>query len=161
MSTTIVPDLTQEELKRLFHYDENTGIFTRLISRSQTKAGDTATCVNGCGYIVIGINHVLHSAHRLAWLYVHGAWPANQIDHINGLRSDNRIANLREATSRINNQNRTTAKGYCAERGGWKASIGVNGKTKHIGRFSTKEEARAAYLAAKKIYHRTAPITVV
>ena len=94
-------------------------------------------------------------SHRFAWYCEYGKPPVNQIDHINGDRTDNRIENLRDVPHKINHQNRTTAKGYTwsNQHGKWKASIKKDYKHIHLGLFDTEQEARDAYLEAKKIYH--------
>lgn len=96
--------MTQAELKALLKYNPDTGIFTWLSSKSNNsiKANSIAGSKNNKGYWRIKINNQEHQAHRLAWLYIYGELPKNFIDHINGNRSDNRICNLREATSQQN-----------------------------------------------------------
>ena len=103
-----------------------------------------------------------YSAHRLAWLYVHGAWPTGQIDHINGDRGDNRISNLRDVTPALNTQNQRRAArsnkssgllGVTANRGRWLAQISIGGKSRNLGRYATPEEAHAVYVAAKRVLH--------
>jgi hypothetical protein len=95
-------DLTQARLKELLDYNPDTGIFTRKVSRPGFRVGDVAGSLTERGYIKIGIDGKNYSAHRLAWLYVHGKSPDNCIDHINGVRDDNRISNLRDVTSQEN-----------------------------------------------------------
>lgn len=98
-------ELTQDVLKQYLHYDKDTGIFTRLIRTScSVKIGDVAGCVD-CGYIRLTLLGKKYHAHRLAWLYMTGKWPKQEIDHINGVRSDNKICNLREATHSENMKN--------------------------------------------------------
>lgn len=101
-------------------------------------------------------NNILGYAHRL----IMNAPKDLQVDHINGNRLDNRKNNLRLATSQMNNHNNTVAKGYSFEktRNKWSASIKLNRKKIHLGRYDTEAEARQAYLKAKKIYHPTALI---
>jgi hypothetical protein len=111
------------------------------------------------GYVCIRIDNILYTAHRLAWLYVHGNWPAHQLDHINKNRSDNRLCNLREATNAENAQNRkrsdnkTGYTGVNQENNKWKAEIKLNYKTIRLGLFETPEEAYSAYLSAKHGLH--------
>jgi hypothetical protein len=140
--------LTYEELRRRFYYDPETGIFTRL--GSKRKVG----CVNMAGYLTIFVrirgNKRSYGAHRLAWFYVFGRWPKNEIDHRNNNRLDNRIANLREATTQQNRTNKLTkneARGaYWHKRcKRWQALITVNYRKHHLGYFKTRIEAAAAY----------------
>jgi hypothetical protein len=101
--------------------------------------------------------------HRLAWLYVTGAWPKKHLDHINGDRADNRFCNLREADDAANNQNRKRANKcsltgvlgvtYCKQTKRYRAVIMHNRKSIHLGRFDTPEEAHAAYVGAKRVLH--------
>ena len=94
-------------------------------------------------------------AHRLAWYLHYGKLPENQIDHIDGNRSNNKIDNLRDVTNQHNQWNRVNAKGYVWSKQHKKfmARVRLNGKNIHIGLFDTTEEAHNAYLEAKKIYH--------
>jgi hypothetical protein len=157
----------REKLMADWHYDPETGTFTRTRSVGRHgchKAGTIARARNSHGYTVIRVDGVLHGAHRLAWLYHHGEWP-NVIDHINGDRSDNRIANLRNVTQTENMQNIRSAPANSksgllgAHRFGrskkWTARIRINGVGTRIGSFDTAEEAHAAYMAAKAIHHST------
>ncbi len=156
--------LTAALLRELFDYDADTGLFTRKVSTTnRVKVGDVAGAKNQKGYINIMVCARLHPAHRLAWLYVHGVWPQGQIDHINGIRDDNRIGNLREATNAQNKQNMHAARadsktGLLGVRWNdrhqcWQARIMVDGKGRHLGNFSTAEDAHAAYLSAKRELH--------
>jgi hypothetical protein len=98
--------LNQKTLKKYLNYDPETGVFKRKINSGKAKIGDVAGGINGSGYICIRINSVKYRAHRLAWLYVHGKFPDNQIDHINRVKTDNRIENLRDVTQSVNGRNR-------------------------------------------------------
>lgn len=89
--------ITQEELKEYLHYDPLTGDFNWTIGKRGLKVNSKAGSMNDQGYVIIRINNIRYRAHRLAWLYVYGHFPINEIDHINGVRSDNRIENLRDA----------------------------------------------------------------
>ena len=164
MSEHIVPrpELTAEYLRELLHYDQETGIFTRKVSTSnRVKVGDVAGCPDGHGYLLISVHSRLYKAHRLAWLYVRGVWPNDQIDHINRIRTDNRIANLREVSQKQNLQNRSKSStntsghsGVCwhKQSSKWLAHIKHNYKQIHLGYFSILEEAISARKAAEKLY---------
>lgn len=164
MSDQIIarPEITAEYLRSILHYDQETGIFTRKVRTSNSvKVGDVAGCLEGEGYLQIQLQSRKHKAHRLAWLYIHGSWPTDQIDHINRIRTDNRIANLREVSHKQNGQNRSTQSNNTSGHPGvywnkrdskWQASIMHNCKHIHLGYFSILEEAVAARKAAEKLY---------
>lgn len=156
--------LTQKQLKELLVYDPATGVFTWRVSRRACTAGSIAGSDKD-GYRRIGISNHMYHAHRLAWLYTHGAWPEQQIDHINGIGSDNRIENLREASPSENMQNRrgntNNSSGYAGvtrSRGGWQAQIMSGGVSYFLGRFNDPEAAHAEYLAAKAKLHKLQPV---
>ena len=94
-------------LKEVLGYDAKTGVFVwRYVRKGMSS---NRSLVAGMprkvrGYRYIRIDGQLYAAHRLAWLYIHGRWPVDQIDHINGIRDDNRLVNLREATNGQNQQ---------------------------------------------------------
>lgn len=99
-------ELTQSYLKSVLNYDPDTGVFAWRVSRGRVGANSVAGTRHYDGYVQIKLDSRKYSAHRLAWLYMHGVWPAEQIDHINGVKDDNRIGNLREATNGENIRNR-------------------------------------------------------
>jgi HNH endonuclease len=145
--------LDRDTLRDLLQYDPELGTFAWRSSRSGQKA--RVGCIKD-GYLVIRLLGRVYRAHRLAWLYAHGHWPAHQIDHIDGDRLNNQLDNLRDVTRAENSQNRDTAGVY--RRGNtWRALIGAGGvahkQTVHLGSFRSKEEARAAYLHAKSMMH--------
>jgi HNH endonuclease/AP2 domain len=117
--------------------------------------------------VTICVDRQHYLAHRLAWLYMTGAWPKDQLDHKNGVRNDNRWHNLRETTAQENahNQDDNSKKANCyskhigvswhKQRRRWRAYIKVSGKNRHIGLFDTEKAARAAYLKAKDELHPT------
>lgn len=160
-------NLTQARLKELLHYDPETGIFTWLVIANNNKAlvGTVAGSLNKPGYMMIGVDRKRYLAHRLAFLYMTGEWPSEQVDHINGERTDNRWCNLRAATEGENKHNiggppRTNTSGYLGvswdkSRGKWRAHIYLRNVQHHLGRFTTPEAAHAAYLAAKDKLHPT------
>lgn len=149
-------ELTQERLTELLEYDTTTGVFTwkRPCGRPSRTLG-AGVKEKTYGYILIGIDGLMYRAHRLAWLYVHGDFPARHIDHINGVRDDNRISNLREATESQNACNRagtskTGYKGVYLHRrsGRWYAMLQWKKKKYYLGYFDTPEAAAEAYKAA-------------
>ena len=155
-------ELTAERLRELLDYCPDTGVFTRKIRTSnRVKVGDVAGFLRHDGYIGICVHRGWFLAHRLAWLHVHGEWPAKFLDHINGDRSDNRITNLRKATNAENKQNslrphvdnKTGYLGVCHDKEKFKAQICINGRIRYIGCFPTPEAAHAAYLEAKRRLH--------
>jgi hypothetical protein len=82
-------ELTAERLREVLNYNPGTGVFTwRVQTGRRAPVGAIAGCITWYGYIAIKIDCCRHLAHRLAWFYVTGAWPKDQIDHINGNRSD-------------------------------------------------------------------------
>tara|TARA_R110000850_G_scaffold29148_2_gene80695 strand:+ start:473 stop:973 length:501 start_codon:yes stop_codon:yes gene_type:complete len=143
--------ITLGRLKELLDYNECTGVFTWKISPAgNTKKNSIAGCDNGHGYIRIRIDGGRFRAHRLAWLYITGCHPTEQIDHINGNRSDNRIKNLREVSQLNNNRNRGinsnntsgfTGVTFDKSTGKWIAQIEVKGFNHLIGRFINKSDA--------------------
>jgi hypothetical protein len=159
--------LTQSELKCLLHYDPKTGMFTRIFkSSNNVKIGDIAGGIHNKGYISISVLGKVYLAHRLAWLYIYGEFPKEQIDHVNGVRVDNRIINLRECNQYQNNQNLICRKNVTSKyigvswdekRNKWRATIYVNGRQKYLGRFATELEAFNAYLNAKLKFHSFNP----
>jgi len=150
--------ITTERLRELLDYNPETGVFRWRAPRRgvMRKSAGVAGVLFSKGYRYIGIEGRKYYAHRLAWFYAHGRWPACQIDHINGLRDDNRIANLREATSRDNNRNSKPKvlgrKGIRLMGRKWAARIKVDGRGVHLGMFATAEAAHAAYRKAAAEY---------
>lgn len=150
--------LTADQLRQALHYDGETGVFIwKVWGGRGVSVGRRAGSHHNAGYWHIGIGGERYLAHRLAWLYVHGEWPLLEVDHINGNKRDNRIANLRLATRQQNGANRganLNNKSGCRgvhwhpQSGRWRAEMKVARKSKHIGLFRTKEEASAAYQRA-------------
>lgn len=156
--------VSQERLKEVFSYDIDTGLFTWLIrTGGHSKVGKIAGTLHATGYIHIAIDGRSYQAHRLAYLYMMGEWPKNDVDHMDGIRDNNRWNNLRDATRSENNQNQKIARsdnktgiaGVNWHKGkkSFSSSITVSGKRKYLGHFSTAELAQEAYLKAKSDLH--------
>ena len=155
--------LTQSKLKELFNYNPITGIFTNKVARNaRAKINDTAGALNSNGYIVFQVNKTKIYAHRAAWMYTHGFWPNAEIDHINRVRNDNRLVNLRLA-NRLENSHNTGkhAKSISGHKGvawhsrnkKWQVQMRVRGTHYYIGQFSELQDAVNARLQAeKKLY---------
>jgi len=155
-------NLTQERLKELLRYDPQTGVFTWLVSPgNRVPAGAIAGGPMGGGRWHITVCGVLYLAHRLAWLWMTGAWPKLEIDHRNGVGSDNKWTNLREADRPLNMENLQCAHrdngsgflGVSRKRGAFEAQIQINGKKQYLGTFPDPVSAHAAYLEAKRKFH--------
>ena len=150
--------ITQNELKQRLNYDPDTGVFTWLNNHIKKFVGSKAGCPNGPnGYVRITIGLTPYFAHKLAWLYVYGGWPKEQLDHINHDKIDNRIANLREVSNRQNHLNKPLSKNsstgflgvsFHKRANKYEARIKVNGKSLYLGSFTTPEEAYAARKSA-------------
>lgn len=153
--------ITASEIREIFDYEPETGHFKWRVGCKWKRyfVGDIAGCPNGKGAIKITINRRGYYAHRLAWLYVHGRWPLQQIDHINCDGSDNRIANLREADAHQNSGNKRGygvlgVKGVAPAASGSRfvARLQRSGRLYHLGTFDTASEASDAYASAAKAY---------
>ena len=155
--------ITQKELKQLLSYDKKTGLFTWISdnTRHANVYGTTAGAVGSKGYINIEIKNRTYKAHRLAWLYITGSHPEEQIDHINHITNDNRISNLRECNNSENQLNRSLYKnnksgqaGVYPTRNGEKflAVIRVSKKLIRLGTFQEKQEAITARKEAEIKY---------
>ena len=150
--------LTQARLKELVVYNSTTGIFTRRVTTApRAMKGMQCGDLDGKGYLRMRVNGKRYSAHRLAWLYVTGRWPENEVDHKNCIKTDNRWCNLRAATpcenkrnTRPYSNNKSGYKGVswhtCSQK--WRARILLDGKEKSLGLFMTPEAANAAYSEA-------------
>ncbi|QSR35573.1 hypothetical protein CFI10_11295 [Marinobacterium iners] len=142
--------LTQSELKKRIRYDPDTGEFTWIGKCRSCLIGRVAGCLDGEGYRCIQINRTRYMAHRLVFLYVHGQLPDRQVDHINGVRDDNRIENLRivsqgenlrNSSRSIANTSGKTGVCWCKRSERWVVHIGVDGSLKRLGSSTNFEEA--------------------
>lgn len=152
-----------KELKRVLHYNELNGVFTWLVRRGNKKPGDIAgyTDIN-IGYHMIRYKGVLYLSHRLAWFYMTGEFPTDQIDHINGVRCDNRFINLRESSNQQNNCNKTLTKANTSGVKGvywhksankWSAEVLKNYKKYYLGLFDNLEDAEKAVINKRNELH--------
>ena len=146
--------LNQKTLKKHLDYDPETGIFKWKIARRGVKSGSVAGTLTLTGYIQIQLFNKLYLAHRLAWLYVNGEFPEDQMDHINGVKIDNRIVNLRAVTHVENSKNKampkTNTSGFIGVRWNkkskkWRVCI----QKTHYGTFKSKSDATTK---AKEVY---------
>jgi hypothetical protein len=163
MNTT--PTIAQ--FKAVLEYLPEPGVFI-WIARRRGRAGgvfpgDVAGKLLKTGYVSVGAFNRDWLAHRLAVLFMTGAWPQGDVDHVDGSPANNEWSNLRVVTHRVNQQNRVRATAanksgflgvhFCKSSGRWLADIAVDGKNRRIGRFQTAEDAHAAYLNVKRLLH--------
>lgn len=155
------PAITREQLLAKLAYDPATGFFTWRETKGRARAGARAGSTNWDGYRRIKVNGHLYAEHRLVWLAEHGEFPTQEIDHIDRVRGNNQIANLRLVNRKTNMENtgrhgRNTSGfkgvGFSKATQKWRAFIGHNGKVKALGYFPTPEAASAAYQEARKKY---------
>lgn len=136
----------------------------RLLKKGDWRYVENTANDNGYNRIKCGSKKV--TRHRIiayAYLNLDITNTITCIDHIDGNRINNHVDNLRIVSNQENQHNQTKAKGYCwkKSRNKWEAKIKLNNKTIYIGLFETEDNARHAYLEAKKIYHPTAPINLI
>lgn len=141
--------ISRQRLKEVLHYSPRSGMFFWLISAGTKKRGSVAGTVDFHGYSVITIDTKKLKAHRLAWLYEYGYSPEDQLDHINGIKTDNRLCNLRKATNaqnqwncRVHKNNKLGVKGVRLLRGKYIARAVKDGKNLHLGSYDTLKEAK-------------------
>lgn len=158
--------ITAELLREILVYEPCSGSFLWKISSGRAKAGDVAGYAGDLDYRSIQIFGRAYCAHRLAWLHVHGIWPADEIDHINGVRGDNRLVNLRSATTAENRQNHAVRRDNTSKfpgvnwdkySGKWRVRIRVPGRRLHVGLFKRLEDAVSARAEAKAKLHTFQP----
>jgi len=156
-------ELTQAYLKEVLYYNQENGNFHwRNPAGTKTKPWAKAGAIESKGYISINLKKRFYKAHRLAWLYVHGSMPKNEIDHINHNVADNSIANLRDVTrgqnvenTRVHKDNVSGFKGvtFDKRRNNYFARIMHNKVCHHLGSYSSPELAAEAYKEAAKKLH--------
>lgn len=153
--------ITQSELQSMLDYNSNTGIFTWKIKTKKIKIGQEAGYKSTNGYLIIRINYHNYLAHRLVWLYVYGNFPSI-LDHINGIKNDNRLCNLRLCTR---SQNQYNHKNYSTNTSGvkgvswnnrmqkWKVAIRTEIGRIHLGYFKSLDDAKCIIIEARNKYH--------
>lgn len=169
-------DVTADFVRRRFDYNAETGdlIYSGRErahlppSMRSRRTGRKAGWKDSHGYLMVKIGKFDYLLHRLIWLHQTGSWPALQIDHINGVRDDNRWENLRVATGAVNGQNKWVAASGTSSKelgvsksktqGRWMANISANGVLMRLGTFCSEEAALAAYLNAKIVVHPESPL---
>lgn len=163
MATTAELKITGSMLEIFLNYCPATGIFTWARSRGpQAIAGEEAGTLNDNGYVVIMINGIRLRAHRIAWVWMKGYWPDEDIDHEHGERGNNRFHKIREVTRSQNlfnaglrASNKTGHKGvhFCTARQKFVAQIKINKKNVCLGRFSSLAEAVEVRLSAEALHY--------
>lgn len=152
--------LSAEQLRQNLHYDPGTGVFTW--NKKKGHGGTRAGIVRPDGYRRVRLGGRDFRAARLAWLYVYGKWPVGVIDHIDRVRDNDRIANLRDVTFSGNQWNRTISKTNKSGINGvhwdskierWCAYVAIKGKGKNLGAFETIEAAAAARAEGERLYY--------
>lgn len=182
--------LTREQAIRLFDYDPDEGVLRwkfrtpdmfesgarsaeqRCSSWNGRCAGKAAGSVSGYGYFQVGIpgrildlpvENLLCLSHRIIWLIVYGHWPEDQVDHRDGVGTNNLLSNLREATQSQNQHNRKDRSKHVGaswhrKSSKWQARISTNGKMRTLGYYDTAEEAHHAYVVEKAVVHEFNPV---
>jgi hypothetical protein len=146
----------EQYIKDRLTYDPKTGVICRRM-----KTRNKPVISKSQGYVVIGIYGKQYRVHRVAWFIYYGSWPHGDIDHINCIRADNRIENLRICNDSQNQCNKTKYRGTSRYKGVdlhkasglWRARIRKNYKVRELGYFATEEEAAAAYAEAAAKFH--------
>ena len=164
---TIIKELllTHVDLLKYVSYNPETGIFTRNHHRKGRKIGEVVGFTNVKGYVIININDRAYRAHRLAWFYVTGSWPVDQIDHKDTIKHHNWFDNLREADNNLNQKNKIKARidnqsssnmtgvSFLKANQKWRVKLVINGKMTHIGLYTTQAEAELVCVELKKIHY--------
>lgn len=154
--------LTYTEATRLLNYNPDTGLITWKINRGgHAKKGTEAGTLNWDNHRHLRVNYKIYQAHRIAWLLVHGHFPLNEIDHINGIHNDNRLINLRDVTGQENACNRPVPKNntsgvmgvsWCKKINKWHARIRKNYQYILLGDYTNWFDAVCARKAAEHQY---------
>jgi len=160
-------EIDLNEIRKVLKYDPETGHLHRTFSRTNTRwIGAIAGCRSSHGYTIVRFRKMKLAGHRVAFALGHGRWPIGEIDHINGIRSDNRLVNLREANrsqqtanTKVKSTSKLGVKGVRPMRDKFQARIHRGGRQVSLGVFNTIEEAVDAYrIAAEEVYGEFARI---
>jgi hypothetical protein len=152
-----------DALKSLLRYDPDTGLIYWIAKGGGMIKKKAAGTLLYSGYLGISIGPKRWQAHRIAWALHHGDWPKDQVDHINGVKTDNRICNLREATNAQNGKNLGLSKAntsgfkgvcFCKQTNKWRSTIKVNFKQIDLGRFESIDQAALARKNAEQQYFK-------
>lgn len=157
--------LTQELVRELFDYDQETGVLTwkdrvnKGLNVPCQHNGKIAGGIDSEGYIAVGVENKTYRAHRIIWLWWYGYFPKNDIDHVDRVRHHNWLKNLRESSRKFNNQNSVNPRNNTSGVKGvtwksnpklWAAQISIDNKSKHIGYFKDFDDAVCARLATEQ-----------
>jgi hypothetical protein len=153
-------ELEIDYLKKIFRCNSEIGELRWHINTGRVSAGMIAGCVTDEGYRAVGHKGFTYMAHRIIWAMHYGSWPDHQIDHINCIKDDNRICNLRPCNDSQNQMNRAKCrgtsryKGVDLHQGRWRARIRPGDGTRlNLGYFTTEDAAGAAYAEAAAKFH--------
>jgi hypothetical protein len=156
--------ITQQELKEILNYDANTGIFTwKNTNKYSNRKINAIAGGYDSGYIRVCINKKRYGGHQLAWLYIYGEIGGFDIDHANGIKSDNRIVNLRKATvsenaynRKLSSRNTSGIKGVTWHKKSkkWQVVVTVNKQHKYLGQFNDLEFAELVVSEARDLFHK-------
>jgi len=162
-------EIAADQVRELLELDAGTGVLRWRKTGRGRRLDRIAGSPDRHGYLQTRIGGRIYFNHRLVWLYVHGSWPQNVIDHINGNPTDNRIENLRDVTRKTNQENQRKAAAsnkttgllgasLHSKTGKYVAAIQTDRKTRYLGLHETPEQAHATYLKAKHRLHQGATI---
>lgn len=159
MKPVVIRNISQERLKQLFNYDDTSGLLTRIVPRHRhSNPNYSVGSIDKQGYLIVKVDGHKLLGHHVVWLYHYGVYPEKMIDHINGIRSDNRVSNLRYTTPSQNMMNSRQARSSAGYKGvsfhkeekRYRARIMIEGKIHCLGGYSTAEEASEAYNRAAR-----------
>lgn len=155
-------NLTAARLREVLHYEPQTGVFHWIVTTSSRRpVGSVAGGPTSTGYARIGVDGVRYRSHRLAWLYMTGEWPSDQVDHKDNDRLNNRWENLRlvdnqmnQGNSGMSRNNTSGVKGvfWSKQRQQWQTKININRRQIHGGYFHNLDDAAASYAALASKY---------